>query len=224
MENTNKPLKLLALADIHGRAKHIALIAEAVTECDAIVIAGDVTDFGGAEQVRSVLSAIEPYGKPVFAVPGNCDPSGVDETLTQHNSNVHGRAMESCGLQFVGVGGSLPCGGATPNESGELAFQDVLEKSVSGLQTTDNLVLITHQPAFGTRLDNVGPNRHAGSRAIRSFIEQYQPILAVSGHLHELAGADTLGTTTLVNPGPLRQGCYAVIEIEGRQIRPRFYS
>lgn len=224
MKKTDSTLKLLALADIHGRAKNIALIADVIVDCDAVLIAGDITDFGGIDQAQAVLSALQSYGKPIFAVPGNCDPSVVDEVLGQNKISLHGIGIESNGLQFVGVGGSLPCGGATPNESGELTFQDVLERGVSGLSTTDNLVVVTHQPAFGTHLDNVGSGRHVGSRAIRRFIEQYEPILAVSGHLHELPGADTVGPTTLVNPGPLRQGCYAVIEIEGKTVRPQFFQ
>lgn len=224
MNTENKTTKILALADIHGRAQNIVPLAAAIADCDAVVIAGDITDFGGTDQVNSVLSALKPYGKPVFAVPGNCDPSAVDEVLGQHEMNLHGTGLQSDDFRFVGVGGSLPCGGATPNEAGELAFQDVLEKGVLSLPATDNLVLVTHQPAYGTHLDCVGHARHAGSRAIRRFIEQYEPVLAVSGHLHELMGTDTIGPTTLVNPGPLRQGRYAIIEIEGKTVRPQFFQ
>ena len=52
-----------------------------------------------------------------------------------------------------------------------------------------------------------------GSRAVRSFIEKNQPILAVSGHTHPSAGTDHIGETTLVNPGPLLKGQYAYIEL-----------
>ncbi len=217
-------MKLLALADIHGYVDHIANIADAITSCDAVVIAGDITNFGGRTQAQTVLSAFEHFGKPILAVPGNCDPSGVNEVLVARGSSLHGTGIESNGLRFVGVGGSLPCGGATPNETGELAFQDTLENAVSGFTDTSRLVLVTHQPAYGTRLDNVASGRHAGSRAIRRFIEDYGPILAVSGHLHELPGTDTIGPTTLINPGPLRQGCYATIEIQGKTAHPNFFQ
>ena len=221
---SEKPIKLLALADIHGAVHNIPLIAEAIVDCDAVVLAGDITDFGGRRQAEAVLSALEPYGVPLVGVPGNCDPEGVDMTLRSRGITAHGACVQAAGLRFVGVGGALPCGGATPNETGELAFQDMLERAVEGLCEPDNLVLVTHQPAHGTRLDHVGGCRHAGSRAIRRFIEQYAPVVAVSGHLHELPGADTVGPTTLVNPGPLRQGRYAVIEIDGPTVRPQFFQ
>ncbi|MHC4551403.1 MAG: metallophosphoesterase family protein [Planctomycetota bacterium] len=221
---TTKTIKLLALADIHGAVRNIPLIAEVVADCDAVVLAGDITNFGGAEAATEVLAALESHGTHLVGVPGNCDPSEVETVLAGRGISAHGGCVETGGLRFVGVGGALPCGGATPNETGELTFQDTLEQAVSGFNDDGNLVLVTHQPAYGTRLDNVGGGRHAGSRAIRRFIEQHEPILAVSGHLHELSGSDTIGPTTLVNPGPLRQGCYAVIEIEGNTVRPTFYQ
>ncbi len=221
---TNRMIKLLALADIHGAVGNISLVADVIADCDAVVLAGDITNFGGTDQALAVLSALESYGTPLVGVPGNCDPSEVDAVLCSRGVGAHGSCVETGELRFVGVGGALPCGGATPNETGELAFQDTLEKAVSGINGDSDLVLVTHQPAYGTRLDHVGSGRHAGSRAIRRFIEQYEPILAVSGHLHELSGTDTIGSTTLVNPGPFRQGCYAVIEIEGNTVRPKFYQ
>ena len=59
---------------------------------------------------------------------------------------------------------------------------------------------------------------HAGSPSIRAFLEAERPLLAVSGHIHEGRAVDSLGETTLVNPGPLCDGYYAVAEITGGKI------
>ena len=77
------------------------------------------------------------------------------------------------------------------------------------------MVLVTHQPAWGTDVDLQASTRHVGSRSVRLFIEDYQPILAVSGHIHEAYGTDLIGSTLLVNPGPFRNGRYATIDIDG---------
>ncbi len=216
-------MKLLVLADIHGCLDYIDCIDAAIRDCDGVVIAGDITDFGGGRQTRQILSAMEQYQKPIVAVPGNCDLRGVDEVLNQNNAGIHGACIALNGFQFIGVGGSLPCPGATPNEAGEETFRQVLQNALADLASKDNLVLVTHQPAWGIDLDTTGSGRHTGSQAVREFIEQYQPVLAISGHMHEACGVDQLGSTTLVNPGPFRQGRYGVVEIADRQVQVRLY-
>ncbi|MHB9093465.1 MAG: metallophosphoesterase family protein, partial [Eubacteriales bacterium] len=41
----------------------------------------------------------------------------------------------------------------------------------------------------------------AGSTAVRKAIEKYQPVLVLSGHIHEAKGAVKMGRTTVINPG-----------------------
>lgn len=84
----------------------------------------------------------------------------------------------------------------------------------------DNLVVIAHHPPKDTLLDAIPGGIHAGSPSIRAFIETEQPLLAVSGHIHEGAAVDRMGETTLVNPGPLCDGCYALAEIAGGKNAP----
>lgn len=216
-------MKLLVLADIHGYLGHLPLIEPVIADCDGIVVAGDITDFGGAEQVRVIISKLSAYGKPLLAVPGNCDLKDAEDQLQQNKISLHGRMISCCGLQFVGVGGSLPCPGTTPNEAGENDFYRILEKGASSVASSDHLVLVTHQPAWGVQLDMGGSGRHTGSQTVREFIERFKPILAISGHMHEAYGVDQLGPTTLVNPGPFRQGRFAVVEIIDKQVQVQLY-
>jgi Icc-related predicted phosphoesterase len=41
----------------------------------------------------------------------------------------------------------------------------------------------------------------AGSTAVRRFIEKYQPLLGLHGHIHEGIGANYIGRTLCINPG-----------------------
>ncbi|HPO70491.1 MAG TPA: metallophosphoesterase family protein [Anaerohalosphaeraceae bacterium] len=214
-------IKLLVLADIHGRHEKIASLRPLVKDADAVILAGDITHFGGANETAEVLTALEPLGKPVFAVHGNCDQPVVQEVLSRRGISVHGCTKELMGLYFAGAGGSLGWSGATPGEVGEAAFAASLQQAAAGLNAPSRLVLITHQPPWGTTLDVQGGMRHTGSRTIRSFIEDHQPLLAVSGHIHEARGIDRLGDTVLVNPGPLRSGCYAAVEITNCDVQVR---
>jgi Icc-related predicted phosphoesterase len=65
---------------------------------------------------------------------------------------------------------------------------------------------VLHSPARDTACDMIANRAHVGSRAIRAHVERHQPPLVLSGHIHEsprISGAwrDTIGATTLVNPG-----------------------
>lgn len=212
-------MKFLVLADIHGQLDYLSVLEPVVGDCVGIVLAGDITDFGGAEQARFILSSLSVYGKPLLAVPGNCDLPKAAEELKKKDISLHGNRIEIGGIQFVGVGGSVPMPGVASNEAGENDFHRVLETCAAGLNPGDNVVLVTHQPAWGTRLDLRDSGRHSGSAAVRDFIERYQPILAISGHIHEASGIDQLGATTLLNPGPFRRGRYAVAEINGKDVQ-----
>lgn len=67
-------------------------------------------------------------------------------------------------------------------------------------------VYVMHSPPFGTRLDSIQGSKSAGSRSVRTFIEETQPLLTLHGHIHEspeLSGSfsDRLGETISINPG-----------------------
>jgi len=212
-------LKIIALADIHGDENLIPLIHKPLKEADLVLLAGDITNFGGREDIRRVLGVLTRYNPRILAVHGNCDLPAVEETLQQMDINLDSRCKTINHINFIGIGGSLPCPGLTPNEIGDDIFQEILG-SFSKVENTDlPVVLVTHQPPYGTRVDAVSPDRHTGSRAIRHFIEQCQPILAVCGHIHEARGVDKINHTTLVNPGPFCKGFYAVIEMDGQSVK-----
>ena len=78
----------------------------------------------------------------------------------------------------------------------------------------NNLIVISHNPPKDTKVDKITCGLHVGSALYRTFLETYQPLLAVSGHVHEAAAVDTIGKTTVINPGPLMEGCYAVVDIQ----------
>ena len=75
-------------------------------------------------------------------------------------------------------------------------------------------IYVCHAPPHNTALDAVR-GKHAGSRAIREFIETYQPALTLHGHVHEAPEtskcyAEQIGRTWSVNPGHDRQRFGAV--------------
>jgi hypothetical protein len=67
-------------------------------------------------------------------------------------------------------------------------------------------LFVLHSPPRQTACDMTASRTHVGSRAIRSFLERYQPPLVLSGHIHESPRVsssyrDLIGRTVVVNPG-----------------------
>lgn len=77
-----------------------------------------------------------------------------------------------------------------------------LPKSKDGRKT----IYIMHSPPYETKLDQSVGRRFTGSRSIRRFIENTEPLLTLHGHIHEapeISGSylDRIGKTLCVNPG-----------------------
>ena len=66
------------------------------------------------------------------------------------------------------------------------------------------LLMVCHTPPFETRCDRIVGGKAVGSTAARRFIEEVKPDVCISGHIHESAGVDTIGPTTVVQRGPVQ--------------------
>jgi Icc-related predicted phosphoesterase len=209
-------MRIVAITDVHGQVARLEQFAEVFGTADLVLIAGDLTQFGGTDDAERVLAAVRAHAPRVLAVPGNCDPPPVARYLHQQAVGLHGRHVLADGLTLVGLGGSLPCPGSTPNELSEAQMAAELEAAVEGVDAARPLLLVAHQPPYGTAVDVVQGGLHVGSSAVRSFIEMYLPLVCFCGHIHEASGTDTIGTTRILNPGPAAHGGYAVAEVDGR--------
>jgi Icc-related predicted phosphoesterase len=208
-------MKIIALTDIHGHLETIDRMAHDLRSVDLILLTGDLTHFGREKEAREVITAVQKYNRYLLAVPGNCDHPQVETYLNLQQINLHGRGKNIDGLSIMGLGGSLPCPGHTPNEYNERQLADLLEQGRSMLSGEEKpLILLSHQPPHNTVNDRVALNFHVGSHAVRDFIEKYQPLICCTGHIHEGVGIDTIRQTQIVNPGPLRKGGYTYMEID----------
>ena len=115
-------MKIVVLADIHGKINALERLQTPLSEADVVLLAGDITNFGHAEQAAEIVETIRRYARRVLAVGGNCDPPPVEAWLSQAGVNLNGRAVKLDSWWFIGVAGALPSFGGLPNESGELLF------------------------------------------------------------------------------------------------------
>lgn len=216
-------MRWLILSDIHGNLSALETILTRSKPVDLLIVAGDVTDFGDAVEARAAFEVLAQKGAPILAVSGNCDRDGVRTALETAGFSIEGRSREACGFAFAGAGGGIRHRGLTPFEPSE----DELEASLSAALESgdkaagrrmegDRLVIVTHTPPNGTPLDRRG-STHTGSHAFRGILAERSPLLWVSGHIHEARSIGLIGTSVLVNPGPVREGFYALAEIDGRR-------
>lgn len=214
---------VVALADIHGSQAELHRIAAELAAADVVVLSGDLTNFGHKGDAVRVLQEITRYARRLVAVPGNCDYPDVSAHMDDLGINLHGRHQVIDGVGFVGVGGSLPAPGSTPFEFNDDELGGLLLAAAKDLPNDIPAILVAHQPPLDTPSDRIYSGEHVGSPAVRAFIEAQQPMLCLTGHIHEAAGIASLGQTRIVNPGPFGRGgyVYAVVDREVEQLEIR---
>lgn len=210
-------MKIVLFTDIHGKTFFIKSLSEEIKSADLIVVCGDITHFGNAVSAKGVLDAFSRHNGRIIAVAGNCD---LPEVESLFNSD---EVRTINGVNFVCLGGSLITPSRTPNEHYESYYEQKLadfELKLAGSKLP--LILVSHQPPFGTINDKLPSGLNVGSKAVRRFIEKYQPLACFTGHIHEGMGCDYIGATKVINPGPFSEGFYASIQIIQNPLEARY--
>jgi Icc-related predicted phosphoesterase len=159
-----------------------------------------------------------PLGIGVYAMAGNDDPWSCDAVL---ESAEH---LVSCDLRVTDVGGhemiscsyANPTPWASPRELDEDALYRQIKQLADQLEDPATAIFNLHVPPLASGLDtayeiddqlrivvrNGKPHEIAvGSSAVRQVLEEYQPLLALHGHIHESRGVATIGRTLAINSG-----------------------
>ncbi len=204
-------MKFLLITDLHQHHSALGWINEEIEEykVDFVIHLGDVTDMGTSKDAVDLLSKIN---SKVYVLPGNCDPRDMPEKIADVAVDMHGKKTVIEGHAFVGMGGGNASPFGTPFELTDDELYDGLKKNAS-----EGMILMTHAPSYGM-LDTIPTGAHVGCPAIKKIVDEYHPILAMSGHIHEAIGCETVGDTTFVNPGPAKDGYSAVITVDGKNI------
>lgn len=206
-------MRICAITDIHGRTHLSAELTRALKTVDLTVIAGDITHFGNEQDAQRVLDTFKNLSSAILAVHGNCDQESVNRLLDAYNINLHGRSRTVGDTTLYGLGGSNTSPFNTFQESSDTQIAQVLEQFKKS--NTRFHILVSHAPPVNTKVDTVMFGKHAGSTAVRTFVEQFQPDIVICGHIHEARGVDTIGTTVIINPGPCPKH-YALITIDDK--------
>jgi Icc-related predicted phosphoesterase len=157
-------------------------------------------------------------GVRVYVMPGNDDPWAIDEVLESSS------AVLSCDNRIVDVGGhemlssgfANPTPWHSPRELPEDELYTKLKALAEQLTSPETAIFNLHVPPYDCGLDTaieideeLRPVLRSGrpveipvgSTAVRELIEEFQPALALHGHIHESRGITRIGRTVAINPG-----------------------
>jgi len=200
-------MKLLALSDLHGNYSHVKALKEKAGKVDAVLVAGDLTDFGPDEKALELLAM---FKEPMLVIPGNCDHPSILELLNEKGVNLHKLRRTINDMTFIGLGGSNPTPFNTPFEFSEEELAENMDALFEGAD--GRIVLLSHAPPKNT-LDKL-PFGNVGSEALVHSLGRCD--LIVCGHIHETRGSMRVNDTLIVNPGMAAKGEAAVITIDNK--------
>ncbi|HEC99528.1 MAG TPA: serine/threonine protein phosphatase [Proteobacteria bacterium] len=211
-------MRIIAFGDIHERTENIEKIKD-LSRADCVIITGDLTNVGGIDKAKLVLENVRRHNSNLHAQAGNFDQKKVQDYLTELHINLHanGFLIENAGI--FGVGGSNYTPFNTPIEYSEEEINNFIYQGFTKVKNAALKIFVTHAPPFDTSVDVVSGGHHVGSKAVRSFIEEHQPQVCITGHIHEATGRDTIGQTIVINPGMLKNGGYVEILIDAKDIK-----
>jgi Icc-related predicted phosphoesterase len=155
----------------------------------------------------------------LYMMPGNDDPPQVSDLLA--GSEVAVCAEGHCVQldethEMISFGYSNPTPWHTERELPEEELLEKLEAMTPLVKAPQNLVVNFHAPPYDSRLDTAPELNEdfqihtqmgqpvlvpVGSKAVRAYIENHQPLLGLHGHVHESDGMSRIGRTLCINPG-----------------------
>lgn len=208
-------MKLLVVSDFHGsiEAAHKTAAKAKKTEADVIIVCGDITHFGSVEHAEQILAPLTAMEMPVLFVPGNCDPSQLAEAKIKGAVNLHEQCHRLDNVSFMGLGAAPSSRFYSWFEMSEGKILNTLVQTADRCSENGSLVVVSHTPPKGTKVDRAFSKIHAGSASLRTFIESRKPSIVFCGHIHEARGVDRIGDTIIVNPGPVRHGSCAIADL-----------
>jgi uncharacterized protein len=189
-------VKVLIFSDIHGDVRALTRIV--AQPADIYICAGDLATFG--KGLEKCGKSLEPLGEKLWVLPGNHEThDDIREFCGRFGFvDFHRRVLQTKSTAWAGLGYS----NVTPFETpGEYTEEEIAE-SLAAFNGIAGLHLVIHVPPYGTRLDEYAPGKHAGSTALRGWVEREQPAYLFCGHIHETAGlSDRVGATQCINVG-----------------------
>jgi Icc-related predicted phosphoesterase len=107
----------------------------------------------------------------------------------------------------------------TVDQNTHFAKRSTIQEDLAGISNTisiEKTICVMHAPPWNTALDQLHSGEHVGSRSIREFIDNHQPLVTLHGHIHESPSVsnhfwEKINKTISINPGQIHNHLSAVI-------------
>ena len=217
---------LLQLSDLHirepgklayGRIETAPYLKRAIESIlklpqppDAVVITGDLTDFGRAAEYDHLRTLLAPLEMPVYLMPGNHD----DRHQLRLSFADHAYLGTHGFVQFsvaVGALQLIALDTVVPKQSSGSLCAERLQWLAAQLdqQRHRRVVIAMHHPPFETligHMDAIGLLQ--GSAALEALVAQHPNVeRVICGHLHRAIQVRFGGTIAATVPSPAHQVC-----------------
>jgi len=222
-------VNILIISDIHNDIENLMVYFDKLRgmDFDVIVCPGDFTDippkgFDALDIAKIIIEQLKIFRKPILIVPGNWDKDllGYFE-LEGMNLHATGRIIKDVG--FYGFGGAkTPFN--TLFEPSEDEITTGLKEGYEHVKNAKIKVQVTHNPPSRTKVDAVYTGAHVGSEAVRKFIEEKQPQLAICAHIHEGRGIDEIEKTKIINSGRFPEGYVGFVSIDDKKVTTKILN
>ncbi len=162
------------------------------------------------------------FGVPVIFVPGHLDSptSRLQKALSDFPNviNIQDAPYQIGGYTFTGWGGAI----GPVDADGKFYCtkeRNFKKKFSSGFDSDpEKTIFLVHTPPVSrVDIDSV-IGEHVGSKVINEILEKHKPTFCFCGHAHGTPGQDLLASTTVVNPGPMFKGRYAIVDTEQHKV------
>jgi Icc-related predicted phosphoesterase len=214
--------ELLEAVRYNGMYPWLAAHEEIAAHADDLGAQSDLFDTVIVEDLRRWIALADErlaqYGIGAYVMPGNDDPWSCDAVIEQASHVV------ACDDRLVNVGPHemISCAYAnptpwdSPRELDETALYDRIKRLADQVEVPARAIFNLHVPPYDSGLDTareINPDLTVvyksgsphevpvGSTAVRQIIEEYQPVLALHGHIHESRGEAQIGRTLAINSG-----------------------
>ncbi|MBA3477652.1 MAG: phosphodiesterase [Lautropia sp.] len=177
---------------------------------DAVVITGDLTDFGRAAEYEHLSLLLDPLQMPIYLLPGNHDDrEQMRKSFAHHSylgtSGLIQYSVRIGGLRLISLDTSVQA------QSYGLLCQQQLSWLADMLDAHagEPVIVAMHHPPFQTligHMDDIGLLK--GSDALECLLARYANVeRVICGHVHRAIDVRFGGTIASTSPAPAHQVC-----------------
>ncbi len=211
----------IGFGDIHEDISLMDDIPD-LADAEGVIISGDITNRGGIRRASQILNRIAEVNPSIYAQIGNMDRAEITDYLEEKGWNIHARGRQlTDNIGIMGVGYSTPTPFRTPSEVQDAMLGQWLDKGYEDVKHLSKLILVAHDPPFGSKAAELPSGENVGNKSVLKFIRRVQPDICLTGHIHEASCEDVIGKTKVLNPGMFCMGGYVLIRLKNNRLEAK---